>query len=399
VSGLLDAVVAAAGIDASGQPALLRPVSEPRFDQPLSGFYWQIEAKPDRLATSRSLWDQRLPPGVPGDNRVRTSDIAGPRGQRLRLMARDIVLPDAASPLHVEVAVARDATDAEISRLRGELAASFALLGVGLVAVVVATVWFGLGPLRRLRRAVADLRAGRHADLRLAAPIEVQPLVTEIGALVTQNRMTVERARNHVGNLAHALRTRLAVLRNALENAGGIDLALARRELVAADHLVQHHLARARAAALSGAAAANTDVAAVAEEVAKALQRLFAERALRIEISVPPHLSVACERQDLSEMLGNLMENACKWAHTQVTVRAARTNGGVATEVEDDGPGLPDERLDEARARGARLDESAPGTGLGLAIVADLAALYNGNLELQRSAGGGLSARLTLPAG
>ena len=399
VAGLLDAVVAAAGVDASGQPQLLHPISEPRFDQPLSGTYWQIETAPGRLATSRSLWDQRLPPGPAGDHGVRTSDIAGPRGQHLRMAERDIVLPDMSTPLHVQVAVARDATDAEISRLRRELAVSFALLGVGLVAVAVATVSLGLRPLRRLRHAVADVRAGRRADLHLAAPAEVQPLVAEIDALVMQNRATVERARNHVGNLAHALRTRLAVLRNALEDGADANLVLARQELVAADHLVQHHLARARAAALSGAAAVNVEVLPVAEEIARALRRLFAERGLCIEVSARTDLSVTCERQDLSEMLGNLMENACKWAHSQVTVRAVPTSGRVAIVVEDDGRGLADAQLAQVQARGARLDEAIPGSGLGLAIVADLAALYGGSLELQRSPSGGLAARLTLPSG
>jgi signal transduction histidine kinase len=397
--GLLDAVVAAAGVDASGQPQLLRPISESRFDQPLSGIYWQIEAAPDRLVTSRSLWDQRLPLDRVGHSGVFTRNIAGPRGQHLRLVERDVVLPDATTPLHVEVAVARDATDAEISRLQRGLAVSFVLLGVGLVAVVVATVSFGLRPLRRLRLAVAALRAGRHADLHLLAPAEVQPLVTEIDALVTQNRATVERARNHVGNLAHALRTRLAVLRNALEDNAGTNLTLALQELATADHIVQHHLARARGAALSGTAATNANVLGVAEEIAQALRRLFMEHGLRVDVSANPSLTVICERQDLSEMLGNLMENACKWAHSQVRMTALPANGNIAIVVEDDGPGLPDEQFANVQARGTRLDEATPGTGLGLSIVADLAALYSGHLDLQRSMLGGFAARLTLPTG
>jgi signal transduction histidine kinase len=398
LAGLLDAVVAGAARDASGQPYLIRPIAEPRFDQPLSGAYWQIEAPGGRLATSRSLWDERLPPGPPGDGSVQNRDVVGPRGQRLRLVERDIVLPDAAGSLHVAVAIAHDATLAEISRLRGGLALSFAALGAGLVGFVVATVSFGLRPLRRLRQAVADLRAGRRTDLHLPAPGEVQPLVAEIDALVAQNRATVERARNHVGNLAHALRTRLAVLRNALDSPAGADLSLAQHELAAAEHLVQHHLARARASALTGAAGSNADVAAVAEEIAQALRQLCAERGPSVTVSAKPGLAVACERQDLAEMLGNLMENACKWAEQRVVVTAARQAALVAIMVADDGPGLAEAQLAAARTRGARLDEATPGSGLGLAIVADLAALYRGSLELQRSELGGLAARLTLPA-
>lgn len=399
LSSLFDAVLAAADMDGSGDPILVRSISEPRFDQPLSGTYWQIEAGPDHLAASRSLWDQRLPSGTARDSGTRITDIAGPRGQHLRLIQRTIVLPDSSTPLHVQVAVARDATDAEISRLRQGLAISFALLGAGLVGLAVATVYLGLRPLRRLCSAVADLRAGRAADLHLAGPSEVQPLIAEIDGLVQQNRATIERARSHVGNLAHALRTRLAVLRNALENRAGPDLALARRELGAADYLVQHHLARARAAALSGSAAAKTDISAVAEEIAQALRRLFADRRLQIETPPALGLIVTCERQDLSEMLGNLMENACKWAQSQVKVTAMQLGQETILLVEDDGAGLPDEQLEEARARGRRLDENAPGAGLGLAIVGDLAELYGGKLELQHSGLGGLATRLTLPSG
>lgn len=397
---LLDQVIAAAGVDADGNPVLTRPIAEPRFDQPLSGTYWQIALGPDRVATSRSLWDQRLPVGQGHGAALRSADLAGPRRQHLRMLERDVVLPDVAEPLHVQVAVARDGLDREISHLRRSLAMTFALIGVGLVAVVVATVSIGLRPLRRLRRAVAGLRSGRQSELRVAVPREVQPLVAEIDALVRQNRATVERARNHVGNLAHALRTRLAVLRNALDGGGAADLALAARELEAADHIVQHHLARARAAALAGAAGSRTEVLPVAQEIAAALRRLQAESGVGITVEGSAALTVRCERQDLAEMIGNLTENACKWARSRVGLRIEPASASeVAVIVTDDGPGLPADQLSEAQARGARFDEAKPGSGLGLAIVADLARLYDGELVLDRALEGGLLARLTLPAG
>ncbi|MBN8872694.1 MAG: sensor histidine kinase [Rhodospirillales bacterium] len=396
---LLDQVIAAAGLDANGDPVLTHPIAEPRFEQPLSGTYWQITAAPDRVAASRSLWDQRLPVVRGHGFALQTKDVAGPRHQRLRVLEREIVLPDAAQPLHVQVAVARDALDREISFLRRSLAMTFVVIGMGLVAVVVATVSIGLRPLRRLRRAVASLRSGRRTELRVAVPREVEPLVAEIDALVRQNRATVDRARNHVGNLAHALRTRLAVLRNALDGGSAADLALAARELEAADHIVQHHLARARAAALAGAAGSRTEVRPVAEEIAAALRRLQAGSTVAIVVDGPATLAVRCERQDLAEMIGNLMENACKWAQGRVGLQiAAAAPNQVAVTVTDDGPGLPAAQLAEAQARGARFDEEKPGSGLGLAIVADLARLYDGALALDRAAEGGLLARLTLPA-
>lgn len=397
LAGQLDALAGAVTLDAGGRPVLSRPVSERRFDRPLSGMYWQIDGPNGQRLTSRSLWDQELPPGAPGHAGITRSDIIGPRGEHLRVIERDIRLPGAEAPLHVQVAAARDATEAEIHRLRGLLAGGFALLGAGLVLVTVLLVSAALAPLRRLRPAVAELRRGTRRALDLTVPPEVQPLVGEIDALVAQNRATVERARAHVGNLAHALRTSLAVLRNALDSG---ETEAATRQLAAAERLVQHHLGRARTAALAGVAAADLSLLAAAEDVASALERLFADRAIDIEVLGDRALLVRCEQADLTEMLGNLIENACKWARGRVRVRVGAGPGRVFARVEDDGPGLPAAQLEAVRARGARMDEAVPGSGLGLAIVTDLAALYGGGLELAAADAdlGGLSACLWLPA-
>ncbi len=397
--GLLDAVVAGAEIGEDGGPVMARPVSEPRFDRPLSGVYWQIETPGGRIATSRSLWDQTLPAGVPGHEGVLLHSVPGPAGQHLRIAERDIALPDSGAALRVRVAVAHDETYGEKESMRHGLALGFAALGTGLVAGTVLAVWLLLAPLRRLYRAVADLRAGRGDSLHVTAAAEVQPLIAEIDALVAQNRATVERARSHIGNLAHALRTDLAVLRNALEAPGGADLDLARSQVAAAERLLAHHLARARTAVLVGATAEDVPVLEVATEVAAALRRLFAGRPLHIAVEGNAALRARCERQDLSEMLGNLMENACKWAAGQVTVTVAAAPGRVRVEVGDDGPGLPAAKIPLALERGVRLDQAAPGSGLGLAIAADLAGLYGGALALRPAGPGGLLVTLSLPAG
>ncbi len=397
--GLLDAVVAGTDIGPDGSPVMARPVSEPRFDRPLSGVYWQIEAPGGRIATSRSLWDQTLPPGTPGHEGVLLHSVPGPAGQHLRIAERDIALPDSGAKLTVRVAVAHDETYAEKLRMRNGLALGFAVLGTGLVAGTVLAVALLLAPLRRLRWAVADLRAGNGDRLHVSAAAEVRPLIAEIDALVAQNRTTVERARSHIGNLAHALRTDLAVLRNALEAPGGPDLDLAQRQVAAAERLVAHHLARARTAVLVGTAAEDVPVLAVATEVATALRRLFAGRTLHIAVTGDAALRARCERQDLSEMLGNLMENACKFAASQVTVTVAAAAGRVVVKVCDDGPGLAAEHIPRALERGVRLDQEARGSGLGLAIVADLAGLYGGALALRPAGQGGLMVILSLPAG
>lgn len=406
LAGLLDAVVAGAELDDAGRPVLARAVSEPRLDEPYSGIYWQIDASNGTLATSRSLWDQTLPQRPIAAPGVRLHSLPGPNRQHLRIAERDIALPGSGTTLHVRVAMAHDAVYHDIERLRHRLAVGFVVLGVGLVVGTVLEVSLLMAPLRRLRRALADLRAGRSRALAVRAGAEVAPLIAEIEALVAQNRATVERARGHIGNLAHALRTDLAVLRNALE---ADDLPAARAQVAAAETLVSHHLARARSAALTGATAEDVPLAAVAGEVAAALRRLFAARELEITVAAGPGLQVRCERQDLSEMLGNLLENACKWASRRVRLTAMREEETLRILVEDDGPGMPPEAMPRVLARGVRLDETvsgqAPsgngpaGSGLGLAIVADLAALYGGGLMLEPAEMGGLRAVLTLPAG
>jgi signal transduction histidine kinase len=309
---------------------------------------------------------------------------------------RDLLLPGAAAPTHVAVALSRAETEAEIARLRTLLLLTFGALGLGLVAGVVATVVQGLSPLRRVSRALAEIRDGRRERLAIAAPSEIAPLVAEVDALLVANRATVERARSHVGNLAHALKTPLAVLRNALDRTSP-DVEAARAEASSLERLVHHHLARARVAALASSSAADASPLAIAEEVGGALRRLFGARDLLIEVDGDPGTRVRVDPQDLAEMLGNLMENACKWARQSVSVTVATDGTSVVVSVGDDGPGLPEDRRDAVLGRGVRLDERTAGSGLGLAIVSDLAALHGGGVEISRSSKGGLLARLRLP--
>jgi signal transduction histidine kinase len=397
LEGLLDAAVAATGLDEAGRIVVARAPAGADFERPFSGAYWQVTGPGDAIATSRSLWDQALPASVAGHDGVLMRDAGGPRGERLRLAARDVLLPGAAAPAHVSVALARTATEAEIARLRTVLLAAFAVLGIGLIGGVVATMVAGFAPLRRIRRALAEVRGGTRDQLNIDAPSELAPLVAEVDALILGNRTTVERARTHVGNLAHALKTPLAVLRNALEGARP-DIAAARAEAASLERLIHHHLARARTTARVVACAAPTVAPlAVATEVASALRRVFGGRLLVIDVRGDASARVRVDPQDLTEMLGNLMENACKWAQARVQVSVAVAAGMVVVAVSDDGPGLAEEECEAALTRGTRLDEGTPGTGLGLAIVADLAALHGGVLDLGPTAGGGLCVTLRLP--
>jgi signal transduction histidine kinase len=397
IGTVLDTVIAAATQGADGRIRVAPLPAGTDFERPFSGAYWQVTRADGSVTTSRSLWDQTLPAGRTGHVGVLLRDIPGPRGSQLRVAERDVVLLDASEPAHFSVALSTDAQRAEVDRLRRILIGVFALLGLGLVAGVAIQVVVGLAPLRLARRTLAEVRAGTRDRLGLAAPAEIAPLVAEVDALIEQNRATVERARAHVGNLAHALKTPIAVLRNAL----GVtppDIGSARAEAASLERLVQHHLARARVTALTTATGMpEVSPLAVTEEVAAALRRLFTARDLTISVTGDARVRLRTDAQDLTEMLGNLMENACQWATAQVSVTVTGTADSVVISVEDDGPGLPAGAEGSALARGGRLDEAAPGSGLGLAIVADLVALQGGDLALSRAAAGGLRADLRLP--
>ena len=400
MTSLMDAVVAAASLDPVRGPILVRAVSEPEFDRPLSGHYWQMSAAGGLVATSRSLWDQRLPAPRPNEE-PRNEDIIGPRDEPLRLLERRVQLEarfgtPRFQQVTVQLAVTRVPTDIEIRRLQSGLVLAFLGLGAGLVAVIGLLVVWSLAPLRRAQEELVEVRAGTREHVDLTVPSEIAPLVNEIEALIAQNRATVERARTHVGNLAHALKTPIAVLRNALERG---EVTAARAQAATLERLVQHHLRRARAGALAGAAGEEALPMAAAQTLATALRRLFSGRGIEIAVLGRDAARGKADPQDLTEMLGNLMENGCKWARSRVECRVlSGPPGMVRIEVEDDGPGLAEGQDAAALSRGVRLDEAAPGSGLGLAIVADLAGLYGGTLQLSRGRKlGGLLAVLELP--
>jgi signal transduction histidine kinase len=378
----------------NGAPVLLRPISEPRFDQKLSGVYFEIVAPNGVLLTSQSAATPKFAPPHFHHSDVLTFSEPGPDGQQLEVMERDILTGDGGT-MHVMVAADRNASIANISRIRRLLALGSLVIGAGLVVAMVLQTWFGLRGLRRLSRVMAELRLGTRHNLEVKVPQEVMPLFAEIDALVKQNQATVKRARDQVGNLAHALRTHLAVMQNALAQHDHDTLA---SELANAERLVQRNLARARAHAVPDLIAPQTDLVATLEDLKRALSTLFVERELHIELVDIPRCELRCQREDLIELLGNLMENACKWATGIVRVTAAREMEMIAISVADDGPGLASDKLKQATARGVRWDENTPGSGLGLAITSDLLDLYGGRLDLVSPGSlGGLTAIARLP--
>ena len=391
---------------------LPQTIGEPLFELPLSGWYWQVTrldgAKPE-IRSSRSLWDGGLPSlreqGVRADlGGLRLAYVQGPEDQRLRLAERVIDLGDEGRFL---IAVAGDAAEIgeEVRIFDRALGATFVVLAVVLLLTTTFQVRFGLAPLKRISDSLAAIRSGRAERLEGKFPEEIAPLARETNALIDANREIVERARTHVGNLAHALKTPLSVMMNEAAARGDDPLAAKVREQVdIMRDQVARHLERARMAARASVVGSVTDVTPVVTALARTMEKIHRDRAIAIDFELQQGARFRGEQQDLEEMLGNLVDNACKWAQARVAVEvvAGRDEAvpdrlAVRVIVDDDGPGLtPSERADVGR-RGRRLDETKPGSGLGLSIVTELAGLYGGKLELGTAPIGGLRAELTLP--
>ena len=395
---LLESLVAVADLDRDGQMNVQQPLGEPRFDQIYSGWYWQVAGPDMAPLRSRSLWDQGLPVGPePAPGEVERFAAAGPNGEPLRVAARDITFPGSRNRYRFAVAGALGDVEREVRQFDATLAWSLGALGVGLVVALLLQVRFGLQPLRRLSAGLVAIRTGRAARLDGAFPREIEPLARELNNLLEHNAVVVERARTHVSNLAHALKTPLAVLVNEAAGDSGPLAETVRRQAAAMRGQVEHYLSRARTAATAGVLGARTEVAPVLEDLRRTLLRIHAERRVAIDCRCEPGLAFRGERQDLEEMLGNLLDNACKWGRARVEVSAAAAADRLELVIEDDGPGLSPEQRAALFRRGKRLDEAVPGSGHGLAIVRDIAELYGGSVALQESAVGGVSARLVLP--
>ena len=395
---LLTAMIVAADVDSQGEVAFSRPLGDQRFLEPYSGLYWQVTGIGFEPFPSRSLWDRRLRANRQHDDSdLHAYDSEEFADQRLRIVERDVKLPGSPVTWRFQVAQDRIGLDEQITTLRRTLIRSFALLGVGLVALAALQTFYGLWPLRRVREAIARMRVGETSRVEDAMPDEVVPMVEELNDLIAHNEKQAEEARRHAGNLAHALKTPLTVIMNAA-TARAEDLPdTVIREARTMRRQVDHHLARARAVGRRGSAHSRAAAWPSLDAVAGAVGRLYPD--VRIDTDGPQTLSVHVERQDLDEMLGNLIENAAKYGGGSVFVTIRGEAGYVEFMVEDDGMGIPEAERERIFDRGARLDTSKPGTGLGLAIVRDVAEIYEGTVHLEESEDlGGLLVRLRLPA-
>jgi signal transduction histidine kinase len=387
-------------------------LSEPLFELPLSGWYWQItrtDLEKAEMRASRSLWDKKLPKLEERGAEltaagVRLGYVDGPEGQNLRMVERPV---DLGADGKFVVSVAGDSSEIfeETRSFDYYLGGTFLALGIVLVLTTIFQVRFGLAPLKRISESIADIRSGRAERLEGEFPVEIAPLARETNALIEANRELVERARTHVGNLAHAIKTPLSVIVNEASTHGS-DLFAAKvlEQAGVMRDQVAHHLERARIAARLTIVGTVTEVAPVIDALRRTMEKIHRDRDIAIRIEADPQAKFRGERQDLEEMAGNLVDNACKWADSRVfigvRVEAPSEPGGVPVlriTVDDDGRGLSEAERAQVSRRGQRLDESKPGSGLGLSIVVDLAALYGGSLILDNAPIGGLRAELVLP--
>lgn len=396
---MLRTIVSHATVAADGSVRVVSRGAEPRFEELYSGLYWQVSDAAGPVARSRSLWDFAFPVEVgPAGGGVHVRSAVGPRGEPVLVVERDLSFPQRETPLHFLVAADRADIDREVAHFRLLLGLALGGLGAGLLVAVAAQVRYGMLPLRRLAEDLARLRGGGGARLGGDYPSEIQPLVEATNKVLDHDAALIERARTHVGNLAHALKTPLAILKAESAARGGD--AIIDAQVGTMGRLVEVHLARARA--IAGTAAPlglATPVAAVAENLAAMMETLFAGKHLMVECRLPPDAVAEVDQDDLAEMLGNLMENAGKHARGRIAVSCRVDNRLLLLRVEDDGPGMTEAEAELASRRGTRLDESLPGWGLGLSITADLAALHGGALHFGRSQLGGLAVDLVLPGG
>lgn len=399
VGYMLTGMIGSAEIGPDGEVFFIRPLGDQRFLEPNSGLYWQVRAKGHEDFPSRSLWDRSL--DVPPDHFDAQSHIYDSdqfAGEPLRVMERAVILPGSNTQWMFTVAASRRDLNDQIKSIRSILVYSFVALGFGLLVMAGLQTWYGLFPLRHVRAAIQKLRTTGASRVTDPLPKEVEPLVNELNALLAHAERQAEEARTHAGNLAHALKTPLTVVMNAA-TAKAPDLSdTVIREAAVMRRQVDHHLARARAVGRRAVGMARAEVWPSLEAVLRAVERLYDQA--RFDLDGNHNVAVAIEKQDLEEILGNLIENAAKYGGGSVfvTVDAGDEPQFCEIWVEDDGLGIPPAERERIFDRGARLDTGKPGTGLGLAIVRDVVEIYGGTVSLDESEDmGGLLVKLRLP--
>ena len=408
LNSLLENLIGVSSDDTSTVVDLYRPMVDPRFDQPYSGWYWQISPEGFNPFRSRSLWDINLDVDFEiSANTAIYRQIIGPEGQVLGLVERDITVPGSDVIYRFAVAVDTVEIDEQADRFDNILLLGLSALGIGLIAASLLQVFLGLKPLGHIKESLGKVRSGEAEYLPSDFPREIQPLADELNTLLDHNNEIIVRSRTQVGNLAHALKTPIAVLRNeARMNMDGENSQMSATVTKQADNMhkyVEHYLKRARMTANIKTIGSHSLILPSIKNIARALNKIHENKHITVKCELPENdLIFKGNVNDFEEMVGNLMENAIKWATEEISIECNKDDKWITIKIRDDGPGVDIKERETIFARGERLDEKTPGSGLGLSIVKDLSGLYGGKIKLdendQSRTHKGLKVSLILPS-
>ncbi|WP_152430256.1 ATP-binding protein [Vibrio aquimaris] len=387
----MDEIAAALEADEKGNLKLTSPLSDPRFTRPYSGFYWS--AKTDKaLLRSRSLWDKNLT--IKNEH-----DLLGARDEKLIYIQSTLYYPDYSGPIDVTIGTDQQPITDTVRNLMSQLWFILALLYIGILALIIIQVQWSLSPLNKMHKELSQLRMGKKTQLDQEYPKEIAPVVSDLNALVFHYQELLERARHHAGNLSHALKTPLSVLKNDISTKDSATQEQLRPPIDQIQNQIDYHLGRARMAGAKNILSVSANPSERVDAISMAFDKVYTERGISLINELDSSISVAVEKTDLDEMLGNLIENAYKWSSSIIRVHSLLQKDSPETidiMIEDDGIGIPEQKLGTVIKRGVRLDETMPGTGLGLNIVCEMAHSYRGKLTLGRSGLGGLKVILSM---
>ncbi|HAS61398.1 MAG TPA: ATP-binding protein [Vibrio sp.] len=386
----MDEITANLEVNKEGQLTLSTQLSDPRFSQPYSGLYWSASTQ-DSQIRSRSLWDRTI------EFDKKKSDAFGAKNEPLIYIQTSVYFPDYNQPIKIMVGIDEQPIEDTVSDLMGELWVILALLYLGVLAVIFVQIAWSLSPLTKMHNELSQLRQGDRTALGNDYPRDIAPVVSDLNALLFHYQELLERARHHAGNLSHALKTPLSVLKNEIQYLPESNQKQLLDPVNQIQSQIDYHLGRARMAGTRNILSVKSSPAERIDAISMAFDKVYAERSITLINEIESELEVSVEQSDLDEMVGNLLENGYKWASSIIRVYSEPIDEkNINIIVEDDGPGIPDQQLEHVVKRGVRLDETTPGTGLGLNIVSEMAHSYRGTISLSRSVMGGLKAKLTL---
>ena len=386
----MDEISASLEADETGNLSLTTNLSDPRFNRPYSGLYWSAKTEKE-LLRSRSLWDKKI------TTDKKDKDYLGARNEKLIYIKTTLYYPDYDGPIDVIIGIDEQPIEDTVGSLMGQLWIILALLYLGVLAVIFLQVQWSLSPLTKMHKELSQLRSGDKTRLDQDYPKEVAPVVSDLNALVFHYQELLERARHHAGNLSHALKTPLSVLKNEISCLDDQTQSLLQPPVDQIQSQIDYHLGRARMAGSKNILSVRANPSQRVDAISMAFDKVYIQRGVTLINELDSDIDVAVDKTDLDEMVGNLLENAYKWSDSIIRVHSeSKDNDDIEIIVEDDGPGIPDQDIKQAVERGVRLDETTPGTGLGLNIVSEMAHSYRGKLTLSRSSMGGLKAVLSL---